>query len=342
MNVYKLSSLILVALLIMLTPSQAISQEKGTSELDIPAHLARANKLLEYNGITRAAKLYEDVLRAEPTRYPDVAFVLGQIYEYKEEPGRATLFYATYLALGDDESQTQHAREAIARLRQPDWPRLYIDPPKEVTGQITINDLYIISDASCDVELFLPQAEYAISVRLDDHHRESYLVDLTRGGISLQPRPESFVFFGYMNLRITNHDDARITITQERADTSDGVIPTQHFVGAPKRAIELPSGVYFIEITDPDHDRWIRRVKIERDLDADVFATLTRALPAEIRFDDIREEEMRGIIKRDAMRTVLKAAKKANATSSKVARGVISREQALEVDEPAGRVVAIY
>lgn len=344
MNTPRLPSLLLAGALtlgMVIAPSQVLATPPKTTKIDINAHLQRANKLLEYNGISRAATLYEEVLRAEPHTYPDVAFVLGQIYEHKEEPAKATLFYATYLSLSHGGAQSLDAKEAIKRLRQPDWQRLHISPPDGVTGKIIINDLYIVSDASTPVELFLPQAPYTISINLQDHHKESYDIDLEEGGVSLNPRPEAFVFFGYLNLNVRGIEDAHITVTQEKADTIKGAVHTQHFVGEPGKTLELPSGVYFIEITDPDHERWVRRVHIERDIDSDVHARLTRALPPEIRFDDLRHEEMKGIIQRNALRMVGKATIKASNTSSQVATGTLSREEALDLG-PKSRVVAIY
>lgn len=332
-----------ITLLLILTLSSPATAKqppgKTRDTFDVEAALTRANKLLEYNGISRAASLYEEVIRRHPTAYPEVAFVLGQIYEHKKNPGKAALFYHMASVISYDADLISQSSEAIARLEQPGWRRLKIIPPQESTGLILIDELVVLGrDASRPIELLLPPGVHVLGVKLDDHHPEEIPVDLSGdAGLTLQLAPEPFVFFGYLELEVSNHDAALITITQEVAKAPKGALPPQSFKGKVPRHLKLPTGTYFIEITDPDHDRWIRRIHVERDLDSEVDVRLTKALPAEIRYDSVREEEMKHIIRRDAIHLLDLAREDAKQTSSQVASGETTRE---EVDERESMSIA--
>lgn len=321
----------LILLLILTISPTAVAQKHSDSrrDFDVQAALARANKLLEYNGISRAATLYEEVLTHYPTHYPDVAFVLGQIYEYKQDFGKAALFYHMAAAISYDADFTRQAREARARMTQPGWRRLKIIPPVGTTGLITLDDTIVLGrDASGPIEILLPPDVHMLGVKLDDHHPEELPVDLSGdSGLTLHLDPEPFVFFGYLELEVSNHDGALITITQEIAKAPAGRIQRQSFKGSVPQHLKLPTGTYFIEITDPDYERWIRRIHVERDLDNEVDVRLTKALPAEIRYDSVREEEMKHIVRRDAIRLLDIARKDAQKTSSQVASGETTREE---------------
>lgn len=327
----------------LLLPINARAKTPSSEDtLDVHATLARANKLLEYNGISRAATLYERVLKHHPTSYPEVAFVLGQIYEHKQSPEKAVLFYHMSIATGISPEAEQDAQDAIQRLQPKGWRRLKVILPQDTSGYVSLNNLYVLStDPSTPLEILVPPDQYTLSVKLHDHHPEEMEIDLTEeSGVTLYPNPEPFMFFGFLDLSVTNYDKAHISITQEVSKSPQGRMNELFFQGKVPKDFKLPTGTYFIEVTDPDHDRWIRRIHVERDLEVEVIVRLTKALPPEIRYDDIRHQEMKYILQRDAHKAIFAASQKAQDNSEQVATGKITRDQALGIKHQ--RIIAKY
>jgi len=257
-------------------------------DVDLDYHLRRANRLMRYGGMSRAMKHYQVLLEHEPLSYVGVHFIMGQLHEWKGEPREAGILYQSYLALGQDKDALDQARAGLRRVRNREWSQLSVNVGSDTPGVVKLNGYIVAKDDHLE-GLWLPRGTYTVAVELEDHHEEVFEAKMTGEPLSLAAAPKKKTFFGGLlvqaRFRDRPVDGATVVVRQEKFD-GETPLEQEIRVSTPmSEPLPLPTGVYFIEVTDDDHQRWVRRLYVSRHEEVVVDARLTPALPKEIRPD---------------------------------------------------------
>jgi len=251
--------------------------------VDLAWELRRANKLLEYNGITRSIPHFEKILKHDPYYHPDIPFVLGQIYEHKSESARAVALYHMYLEVGDDQERIDEAKVAIDRLVGDDWAKLEVNFAKDIAGDIKVFENYVIARNKHSITLPLPSGDYRVAAAAEDHLPDAFEVSLSPPTGKLAIELEKKVYHGGLEVEVVGLEDFQVRVSQSKPDAPRGTTEDRYFQGRTEEPLILPTGTYLVEITAHDHERWVRRVAVSRQDVKLVSASMTKALPPEIR-----------------------------------------------------------
>ncbi|MEC9440354.1 MAG: hypothetical protein VYE40_04525 [Myxococcota bacterium] len=260
-------------------------------EVDLAWELARANKLLEYNGISRSIPHFEKILAHDPYYHPDIPFVLGQIYEHKKEAARAVALYHMYLEVGDDQERIDQAKDAISKLVGKDWAKLKVHFASGIAGDIKLFGSYVVARHKESITLPLPPGDYQLAAAAEDHVSDGFNVALSSPSSEIKIQLEKKVFYGGLEVEVPGMTDFAVRIEQTTSDAPRGVAEEQRLHGPTTEPLVLPTGSYLVQIDAPNHERWVRRVKVERHGVKLVSASLTKALPLEIRNDEAYLEQ---------------------------------------------------
>lgn len=265
-----------------------VADARSPRKFDPEETLRRANLKLENGAYTRSIPLYEKLLKHNPSEYIEVAFTLAQIYEKKEDYERAALLYYMYEGMGTDVENQFATRDALARLHKQDWKTLRIEPPKTATstrGVVVFHGIYVIKFSKLTKGLSLPSNEYKVEVKIPEHEHETYTADLNISSLTLSPKPPKRVFFGGLSVSVANVDEAYIIVRQERPDAAKGEAKQIAMLDTETGDLTLPTGIYFVEVQAEDHNRWVRRVRVDRMLVTAVPARMSKSLPRFLRDD---------------------------------------------------------
>jgi len=266
---------------------------KNTHEesVDLAWELQRANKLLEYNGITRSIPHFEKILAHDPYYHPDIPFVLGQIYEHKNQAARAVALYHMYLEVGDDQERIDQAKASIGNLVGEDWAKLKVHFTSGVAGEIKVFGSYVVARHKESVTLPLPPGDYQLAAAAEDHVPDDFNVALSSPSKEFEIALEKKVYYGGLEVEVPGMTDFDVRIEHTTPEAPRGVAEEQRIHGPTTEPLVLPTGSYLVEIDAPDHERWVRRVKVERHGVKLVSASLTKAFPPEIRNDEAYQEQ---------------------------------------------------
>lgn len=295
---------ILASALLLTSLTSPSSASSGAQEVDLSAELARAEKLLKHNGITRAIPHLEKVLSHDPYYSEEVPFVLGQIYEHKQETARAVALYRMYLEVGQNESRREQASASLARLSSVEWRELVVEFDREdVQGEIRLFGSYVIAREAHRVALRLPPGDYEIFARALDHEPETFEVTHGAQAHALKLELQKQLFHGGLMVHVASTQDYAFTITQHEAYAPRGVLHdpiTGH--GPQQEPLVLPTGRYLVEIEAPDFDHWMRRVEVTRHMVNAMDISLVKALPIELRDEDAYNAQQLRYRERQSMR----------------------------------------
>lgn len=239
----------------------------------------KANDLAREGAITRSIPFYEKGLKLQPLGYTLAYFNLAEVWRAKGRDSRAAFFYTLYLQHGDDETTLKQARQALSELRSDSWGQLTVTgtPTDAVTIKI---DGYLLAKGKEVESLELPSGSYDISVDAVDHIGIKEEVEIESGEVSpLTYGLEEMTFFGTLKVDV-DVEGAQIKV---HAGPSSETRVVHEATSPMKESAKIEEGRHFVEITAPGYRRWIRNVSVSRDSESVVEATLTKALPAEIR-----------------------------------------------------------
>ena len=266
--------------------ASSVSDARSPRKFNPEETLRRANFKLENGAYTRSIPLYEKLLKHNPSEYIEVAFTLAQIYEKKEDFERAALLYYMYEGMGADVENLLETRDALERLHKSDWKTLRLETPETATstrGVVVFHGIYLIKFSKLTKGLALPPSEYEVKIKIPEHEHETYTADLSSSSLTLSPQPPKKVFFGGLSVSVANVDEAYIIIRQEKPDAAKGEANKIAVLNTETGDLTLPTGVYFIEVQAEDHNRWVRRVRVDRMLVTTVPARMSKALPRFLR-----------------------------------------------------------
>ena len=269
--------------------SPAMAGPKGAETIDVHQELKRAYKLIEYNGITRAAVHLERVVAHDPTGHPDAYFSLAQIYEHKGMMQRSALLYRAYIAQGRQEALLGQAKEALGRVEGATWTPVKV-VIKGVDARVWV-DGYVVGEGVKEVVVKLPaEAAQRHSIKVESEHYDTETHDITVGGepVTVSVVPVKKVYFGGIQV-VVDQAGAKVSIAQEQADSVRAPAFEYEDYGSMKAEAVVAAGVYFITVTHPEFETWVRRVEVGAYGIQGVRAHLTRAKPPELRMGD--EEE---------------------------------------------------
>jgi tetratricopeptide (TPR) repeat protein len=243
--------------------------------------ISEANDLARRGAITRSIPYYEKGLKLAPLGYTLAYFNLAEVWRAKGRTSQAAFFYTLYLRHGSDEATLKQAKQALEELRSDSWGRLTVTGTPIEESTIRIDGFLLAMDEDV-VELELPAGEYTIEVTATDHIASTEKVEIESGELAAVTYGlEAMTFYGTLLVNV-EVEGAKVKIYAGPSDTTRVV----HETKAPmKEPVTLEEGKHFVEITSPDHKRWIRNVVVGRDSESVIDATLTRALPPEIRRD---------------------------------------------------------
>ncbi len=274
---------VLVAICMLPISSVALGGDNGAAKINASWEFARANRLASAGAITRSIPHYQKVLEAEPDRYPQAYFNLAEVYRFKKECGKAVVLYNAYMGVEKTVGNVADAKKGIAQCtagKKTGTLTLSAEPKDKV--QVTI-DGYVISRGGDIPKLTLLPGEYTVAATAKEHLPQSDKLTVKAGAdVKHAFTLEKKLFYGQLAIDV-DQKGATIKIEAKKLDSpraaSDAITLTSP-MAKPKK---LATGKYFIEVTKPDYNRWIRNVSVHRDDTTQVDVNMSHALPKAIR-----------------------------------------------------------
>lgn len=243
--------------------------------------ITKANELARAGAISRSIPFYEKGIKLDPKGYTLAYFNLAEVWRAKGRDNKAAFFYTLYTLHGSDETTLKQAKQALSELKSEKWGTLAVTgtPTEEVT--ITV-DGYLLAEGEDVDEIALPAGTYEVEVSAIDHIATKEKVEISEGEAeAFTYGLEKMTFFGTIQVKASK-EGATIKIYAGPSDKTRVVHETKAPMNEP---IKIEEGRHFVEVTAPDHKRWIRNVTVARDGEVVVDATLSKSLPPEIRRD---------------------------------------------------------
>lgn len=262
---------------------QAAESKPAAPSVNVAQELSRANRLASAGALSRAIPHYETVLKAAPDSSLQAYFNLAEVYRLKNQCDKSVLLYSIYLAREADEANRADARSALAEcIKGRPSGKLSIQVAPDVAARVIVAG-YSVGTSSSVENLQLLSGDYDLEVLADEYIPHNAQVSVrpdeqTGHQVALEKK----LFFGKLKLHI-NQPGATVriepkTLDSRRADTQD--VSLKSPADAP---LKLATGTYFIEVSKPNFNRWIRNVQVRRDEQTDVDIRLSPALPEAIR-----------------------------------------------------------
>lgn len=284
----RLASLVCLCVALGVGMSAAVAQDKAgeqapkeqpAKEFNAYREMARANKLANAGGYTRAVALYEQVVRFDPDGYAVAHFNMGEIYKIRNKFPQAAFHYAAYLTTGRDEETLKYARAGLKQCMSPTSGTLSVGIA-QASGEVWING-FLFARTSELAPMQLPAGKYTVTAKAQDHGDQTREVEIKDGGAErLDFTLEQFTFYGQLKVEV-DRADATITITPKALDKVDETAQRIEAT-SPMQPVKLATGKYFIEIKREGFNPWIRNVQVTREGTTLVDVKLTRSLPPEI------------------------------------------------------------
>ncbi|MBA2662833.1 MAG: PEGA domain-containing protein [Bradymonadaceae bacterium] len=266
-----------------LPTSLAWAQDQTPEALDPYREFVQGNRLASAGALTRAIPHYENVIRIAGERYPLAHFNLAEVFKQKRECARATVLYRAYIAQGNEQDVINEAHLGIRECKaQAVWPTLSVRA-LPADGAIIRIDGYIVSRAKDLEKVEFAPGQYLLEVSSPDYRSHSQTITLVAGEpLEIEASLSMETFYGSLQLRV-EPQQATIRIVVRELDAPHGPTDPISMIAPIAEPLSLVTGKYFIEITHPNHQRWIRNIQISRDSKLEISASLQRELPAEIR-----------------------------------------------------------
>lgn len=253
------------------------------------ANRTRDDKQARFS-MRRAARHYKRAAEAAPITYAVAHYNLGQIHQALGDLDQATFHYRAYLATGQEEGTRAAAEAALKQCVQADWPLLTVAVTPVEGVEIKVNGTVLARRGDALKGVVMPPGEYAIEVHADDHTDQRRTVTLKRG----TPPPSEAVtlaltkmtFYGTISVSM-EQKDARVRLVPRQLDKPDAMTQAADFGNVPSKPVKLPTGKYLLEVTHPDHFKWVRHVHVRRDADTPVEVKLSRLPPPELRVEGV-------------------------------------------------------
>jgi tetratricopeptide (TPR) repeat protein len=260
----------------------AIAEDDADSKINASWEFARANRLASAGAVTRSIPHYEKVLEAAPEKYPQAHFNLAEVYRFKKECRKAVLLYNAYMSFEKGEQNKSDALNGIAGCTQGEKTGTLTFSSKPEGRTKLVIDGYVFAEGNIDkIELIV--GEYAIEAQAIDHVSKTDTVAIEEGGeVQRNWELEKKLFFGSLRIGVETKG-ATVTIEPKDLDSPKAEEETLTITTPVDEPQELATGKYFVEVTKPGFERWIRNVHINRDEEADVRVSLTESLPEAIR-----------------------------------------------------------
>lgn len=279
-SLYKLFATVVVTLVMASSTAMA---EEGDSKINAAWEFQRANRLASAGAITRSIPHYEKVLKAAPDKYPQAYFNLAEVYRFKDMCKKAVLLYQAYarLAPKDESDAAAGVRQCVAGKGKKTGTLSVSAEPEAVT-RVRV-DGYVVGRSGEVDKLELLPGSYEVEVSADDHiaQRKSVEIEAEKTE-TIELELEKKLFYGTVDIAV-NQKGATIKLTPRQLDSpkaSDEVVELSSPMDEPKK---LATGKYFLEVTAPDYDRWIRNIYVKEDETTSVDVRLSEALPEAIR-----------------------------------------------------------
>jgi hypothetical protein len=271
------------ALLVLALAAPALAEDDADSKINPSVELARANKLASAGAVTRSIPHYEKVIEAAPEQYNQAHFNLAEVYRFKKECSKAVLLYNAYMSFEKEDTNRADARKGIAACTNGQKTgTLSVAVSPEADSQVRV-DGYVLSRGGGVDKIALFPGDYTVEVQATDHKSKTDKITIEEGAdASRSVELEKKLFYGTLRIEV-DQKDATIKIEPKDLDSPKAKSESVTMTSPLEKPPELATGKYFIEVTKPGFERWIRNVQIERDQEADVQVRLTGALPEAIR-----------------------------------------------------------
>ncbi len=262
------------------------SEEDDEPEVDADKQIQRATDRAGRKATTRAIRHYEKGLRAAPEKFPTAYYNLAQVWEAKEEWGKALLHYQAYRAAARTKPSEKEANEAIDRLlsRLSDGliGNLTLDVEPEDNAKLYVDGFLIARDGDLKKgKLF--EGEYTVRADIKDYHPAEKTIAFEKGASkTVELRPNIKTFYGKADVQV-NKEDATVKFKPKDLDSPKGPDEPITHTSPLEEPVELVTGKYLLEVTKDDFHRWVRYINIKRDKTTNVQVELSEQLPEEIR-----------------------------------------------------------
>lgn len=262
------------------TPGErGFAQAQEGAEIDPYREFVQGNRLASAGALTRSIPHYENVIRVAGDRYPLAHFNLAEVLRQKKECARATVLYRAYIAQGKEEDVLKDAEAGIRECKgAAKWAPLTIrTQPAEAT--VRLDGVVVARGAKTLENVEFAPGEYLVEVSMVDHHPRQETITLVAGEpLELDLALRKQTFYGSVQVHV-EPSGATIRLHPREQESSEVIEITE----AMTEPLRLVAGKYFLEVTRPDYQRWIRNIEVSRDLNTEVSVKMTRALPPEIR-----------------------------------------------------------
>lgn len=259
-------------------------EKKPAKKINAYAELVRANRFASAGAISRSIPHYINALKADPENYGVAHFNLAEVYKAKKKCDLAGFHYQAYLLTSRDEDTKVLAKEGLNACNQNKWKTLSVSP-KPKNAEILI-DGFLFSKGDL-VGVVLPPGDYEMITRAVDHEPKTQSISMGEAPVKLDVALEKFTFYGTLGFEVKHRgkalDGAQVKLVAKEVDKAGLSVPDKQLTMPSKETFKLPTGKYFIEVTAPGYDRWIRNVYVTRDSDNLVLINMNQSLPEEIR-----------------------------------------------------------
>ena len=286
-NMFRSLSIVFttVAACALIVPAVAKDKAKKKTEyINAYEELTIANKYAAAGAISRSVPHYLKVLKADPINYAVAHYNLAEVYKAKKKCTKAGFHYQAYIMSGRDAATKKAATAGMKACGSDNWSALTVSA-KPAEANVTVNG-FLFGQGDAVKSVKLPKGTYAIHVTATDHSAQKRSVELS-GDQSVSVSLDKMTFYGNLGFSVRYKGKpvkgAIVKVTPKKIDKSTLKVDAMTLTTPVKKSFKLPTGKYFIEITTPGFDRWIRNVYVTRDSNNRVDISLTQSLPSEIK-----------------------------------------------------------
>ncbi|MEM1347694.1 MAG: PEGA domain-containing protein [Myxococcota bacterium] len=266
---------------VMVAASVATAQGEGKKrKFDPYTALTRANLLASKGSLTRSIPHYESVLEADPIGYTIAFYNLGEVLKAKGDCPKAVLRYQAYVYLGTDSATKRASKQGILDCKAAGWGSLKLDVTPSENLRVFVDGVLLATSVP-STPIRLAPGSYTLRIEVDEHEVVEDKVTIDREEIARSYAPEKLRLFGTAEISV-NHDGATVSLTPKGLDKEDPSIKPIELSSPIAEPVKLATGKYFLEVSKPGYNRWIRNIYITSGSPTSVDVRLTAKLPSEI------------------------------------------------------------
>lgn len=271
------------ALLVLAVAVPAVAEDDADSKINASWEFARANRLASAGAVTRSIPHYEKVIEAAPEEYPQAHFNLAEVYRFKEECRKAVLLYNAYMSFEKGEQNKSDAQKGIsACIEGEETGTLSASVSPTGDSQILV-DGYLLGQGGSLEDIALFPGDYTIEVQATDHVSQTHTVTIDAASeVKHSWKLEKQLFYGTLRIAV-DQKGASVAIKPVQLDSPKAKEESFAITSPMDEPRKLATGKYFVEVTKPGFERWIRNVYVKRDQETDVQVKLSESLPEAIR-----------------------------------------------------------